>query len=195
MALDLENLDPRTRQFMMTEIDLDVSRGALYISGRLTETGKKGYPELLRSAASSGDDSSFAAALANGRCFRQTEVRQTQHGPKEVKVPYNAAETLAEGEFNRLYVRALCLRAQQEGIPSLEIYRAKYVTNPRPESNAKVGTTIAVSALLADLRAHQGVEPALGLPPGPNSGLSARLPQGFPSARRAATETTTGRAL
>ena len=195
MALDLENLDPRTRQFMMTEIDLDISKGELYLSGRLTETGKKAFPELLRSAATSGDDSSLAATLANGRCFRQTEIRQTQRGPKEVKVPYNAAETLAEGEFNRFYARALCLRAQEDGIPELEIYRAKHVTNPRVESVAKIGTTIVPTALLGDLRTHQGVEPSLGLPPGPNSGLSVRLPRRFVPAHRGAGETTTSQTL
>src|SRR6266851_5569734 len=31
-------------------------------------------------------------------------------------------------------------------------------------------------ALLTDLRSNPGVDTALGLPPGPNSGLSARLP-------------------
>ena len=50
------------------------------------------------------------------------------------------------------------------------------MTNPRPESEAKIGKTIAPQSLLDDLRKNIGVEPALGLPPGPNSGLSVKLP-------------------
>ena len=46
------------------------------------------------------------------------------------------------------------------------------VENPRPESQAKVGALFDAKQLLNDLRTSQGVEPALGIPPGPNSGLS-----------------------
>jgi hypothetical protein len=50
------------------------------------------------------------------------------------------------------------------------------VANARSASEAKIGTQVDARALLADLRSHQGLEPALGLPPGPNSGLSVELP-------------------
>lgn len=48
------------------------------------------------------------------------------------------------------------------------------VRNPRPESEAMVGSRLPAQALLDDLRTSQGVEPALGLPPGPNSGITVR---------------------
>jgi hypothetical protein len=84
---------------------------------------------------------------------------------------------LAESEFNRYYIRALARRAIEEGIPELVIYRAKPARNPRPESEARVETTLPAEDLLADLRAHPGDEsPTLGVPSGPNSGLSVRLP-------------------
>ncbi len=47
---------------------------------------------------------------------------------------------------------------------------------PRPGSEEKIGTLIDAKAILHDLRTTPGLEPALGLPPGPNSGLSAKLP-------------------
>ena len=87
-----------------------------------------------------------------------------------------AADTLAEGEFNRFYLRALCRRAVEDGVPNLTVYRAKAVRVPRAESQALVGKAIGAQALLQDLRAHPGTDTALGLPPGPNSGLSAKLP-------------------
>lgn len=60
------------------------------------------------------------------------------------------------------------------GGTELEIYRAGYSRSPRSESEAMIGRRIDAQALLEDLRAHAGVDTALGLPPGPNSGLSAR---------------------
>jgi len=54
--------------------------------------------------------------------------------------------------------------------------RAYITSNTRPESQRMIGNTISAKALLDDLRAHIGVDTALGLPAGPNSGLSVRLP-------------------
>ena len=97
-------------------------------------------------------------------------------GTTQVRMPKNAPEMLAEGEFNRLYARGVCRRAIAQGIEEVTIYRAKDVSNPRPESEMKIGTRVNAKLLLEDLRTHQGVDPALGLPGGPNSGLSVRLP-------------------
>lgn len=176
MSLRLDNLDGETRKFMLDELNRDLAGGSIYISPRLNAQGAMEYPELLRSAIAFGDDSSLAASLRARHCLKTTEIRQTRNGPVEAKVPITAPETLAEGEFNRFYARGLCLRALSQGVPSLEIYRAKQVTNPRPDSVLKVGSLIHASQLLDDLRIHQGIEPALGVPPGPNSGLSVRIP-------------------
>jgi hypothetical protein len=91
------------------------------------------------------------------------------------KVPRTAPITLAEGEFNRFYLRGLCQRAIEAGGPAIEIYRARASVTPRPESEAMIGRHLDADKLLVDLREHVGVDTALGLPPGPNSGLSGRL--------------------
>jgi hypothetical protein len=88
----------------------------------------------------------------------------------------NAHEMLAEGEFTRFYIRGLCLRAIEDRIPAVIIYRAKHVENARSASAEKIGSAHAPALLLADLREHLGLDTALGLPPGPNSGLCAKLP-------------------
>jgi hypothetical protein len=88
----------------------------------------------------------------------------------------NAHEMLAEGEFNRFYIRAICLRAIEDGVPEVIVYRAKPVEHARAESEQKIGKGVAPEALLRDLRAHPGIDTALGLPQGPNSGLSVYLP-------------------
>jgi hypothetical protein len=83
---------------------------------------------------------------------------------------------MAEGEFNRFYVRGLCRRALAEGIERLEVYRAKEVSEPRPESWNKIGNLMDPQAVLIDVRVSIGVETALGMPQGPNSGLTLRIP-------------------
>jgi hypothetical protein len=171
-----ENLDEKTRQFMLDEFEQDLKNNKLYISPRLSERGRTEYPNLLRDAINTGDDSTLASAIATGGRLNPTEPRRTRTGVTTAKVPVTAPETLAEGEFNRFYARGLCRRAIANGIKELVIYRAKRVANPRPESQAKIGTSLSPQALLQDLRTHQGVDPALGLPPGPNSGLSVKLP-------------------
>jgi|SRR5438093_440866 len=111
-----------------------------------------------------------------GRINATEERRKPKGGFTTVRVPVTTPEMLAEGEFNRFYLRGLCLRAVAEGISYLVIHRAKGVANPRLDSEAKIGTSVGVAALLADLRKNVGIDTALGLPPGPNSGLSAHLP-------------------
>ena len=177
MALQLENLDERTRAFMLRELERDITGDTLYESPRLSERGKDDYAVLLRDAIEAGDDVSLADSLRSGGRIRATEERRKPKGGfTTAKVPVTAPETLAEGEFNRFYARGLCLRALDDGIADVIVYRAKAVRNPRPESEAMIGKRMSAAALLDDLRTHVGMDTALGLPPGPNSGLSARLP-------------------
>ena len=106
-----------------------------------------------------------------------THKKDTKGGLTTAHVPVTAPETLAEGEFNRFYARGLCSRAIEENISHVEVYRGKLVENPRPESEEKIGTKLSAKELLNDLRTSQGVEPCLGVPPGPNSGLTIRFPR------------------
>jgi hypothetical protein len=171
-----ENLDERTRQLMLAEIDRDLAEGMLYESVRLTASGAAAWESLFRAACQSGDDGTFAVALGapGGPHIKAREPNPKSPIGDDKDVPYNAATTMAEGEFNRIYIRALCVRALEDGV-SLEVYRARPSQNPDPVSEAKVGDSPDAAALLADLRSHQGVATALGLPPHPNSGLSVRL--------------------
>jgi len=51
-----ENLDKRTRQLMLRELEMDLDNGRLYLSPRLNERGRRRYPLLLRQAIISYDD-------------------------------------------------------------------------------------------------------------------------------------------
>jgi len=177
MGINYENLDDLTRKLMLQEVDLDISRGKLYKSKNLNAEGEENYETALKEAIKQYDDTWLADELRHKeyiRAFKQR--RKPKGGFTTVRVPINAPETLAEGEFNRFYIRGLCLRVIDAGINEVEIYRGKQVSQPRPESTAMVGKKIPAEALLRDLRESTGVETSLGLPPGPNSGLTARIP-------------------
>ncbi len=90
----------------------------------------------------------------------------------------NAHVVLAEGEFNRFYIRGLCARALAEGIDEVEVCRARTSALPRPLSEERIGKRLKAATLLEDLRKHAYVETALGVPGGANSGLSVRIPLG-----------------
>ncbi len=178
MGIFYENLDERTREFMVKEVETDVSNGDLYLSSRLTSEGQLNWATLLKEAICNYDDDWLANELLNRGYIRSHESRRTRSGGTSlVKVPVTAHETLAEGEFNRYYARGLCARALADGMSDVEVCRGKVVQTPRPESQAKIGRKINAKTLREDLSHSIGVEPALGIPPGPNSGLTIRLPK------------------
>ncbi len=178
MALYFENLDDRTRQLMLDEVEYDIAHNQLHISPFLSGQGQRDYVNLLREAVRSGNDETLAQKLREHRRILRTLPRRNPKGGYSISAtPENAAQVLAESEFNRYYIRALARRAMEDGISELVVYRAKPVSSPRPESEARVEMTLPPADLLDDLRAHPGDEPpVLGVPSGPNSGLSVRLP-------------------
>ena len=175
MGLHYENLDETTRSYMVEEIELDIDNGKLYFSTRLNVRGRQEYPDFLRDAVSHYDDDWLARQLSRRNCFGTHETRTRSGKQYMARVPVNAPTMLSEGEFNRFYLRGLCCRAKAENIKYLEIYRGKEVKIPRPESTRMIGKLLEVETLLEDLRTHTGVDTALKLPPGPNSGLTAKL--------------------
>jgi hypothetical protein len=177
MSLNYKHLDERTRALMVGEINMDINAGTLYLSDNLTRQGCADYPALLRQAAQNGSDATLAEALF--KCLNSHEKpRRLQSGgySKPPIMRSNAHEMLAEGEFNRFYIRAISLRVIEDGIKEVVVYRAKEVSNARSASEQMIGQRVSPEALLDDLRAHPGVDTALGLPPGPNSGLCVCLP-------------------
>jgi len=175
--MNLVNLDSTTRAHMSAEVQRDIDDGVLYLSDRLSEVGLADYPQLLLDAVAKGTPASLAAELASHGRLNASELSHSKKGKPIVKdVPFDAAETLADGEFNRFYMRGLCVRALDEGVDAVQVYRAKAVEHPRSSSEQRIGEYVGAEALLDDLRNSIGVNTALKLPNGPNSGLSVQLP-------------------
>ncbi len=177
MGIYYKNLDEKTREFMLKELEMDIEQGKIYISPRLNASGQSNWINLLKEAITHHNDDWLAYQLKVKGYMNTHESRKTKTGKViNARVPINAPETLATGEFNRYYARGLCLRAIAEGIDEVIVYRGKDVQNPRIESQYKIGQRVNAKALLEDLRNSLGIEPALGIPPGPNSGLTICLP-------------------
>lgn len=174
MALNLTNLDEKTRKHMLKEFEQDVAQGKLYLSHRFNAIGRVNYEKRMREAILNGDDMSLSDSLRG--FFNEFEQKSKPNGGyTNAKVPINAGETFAEGEFNRFYCRGICCRAIEDGISEVQVYRAKEVANPRPQSQMLLGKRFQAVLLLDDLRNNIGVDTALGIPAGPNSGLSIFL--------------------
>ena len=98
------------------------------------------------------------------------EGSRTPTGRYTVKlVPEIAAETQAEGQFNRYYILGVCRRALGEGKTLVFVYRAKDVRDPRPESERLIGSSYSPSELIEQIRprlsslGHELLKPNSGL--------------------------------
>ena len=141
--MNLIDLDDTIRSYMRAEIHHDINSAdrSLYLSGRLSERGRRDYPRLLLEAAASGTPESLRAELDKLGRLNTYEQNTAK------RVPVNAAATLAEGEFNRFYIRAVCLRAIEDGSNKVRAYRAKRVSVPRGESERLVGKEFDAACL------------------------------------------------
>lgn len=175
MGIHYENLDEITREYMLEESQL----GSHYISPRLTEDGQIRWQSLFEEGIKIYDDDWIAQEILK-RGYMKSQEEYTRNGITRLRNinKLNAAQQLAEGEFNRYYLRGLCLRAKAEGKDFLIVYRGKAVNNPRLESEQKIGTQVSTNTLLDILRTNDFVtiEAAIGIPGGPNSGLTCRIP-------------------
>lgn len=172
MEFSFPNLedDPRTRAYMLEELELDeVSSGQFYSSKRLTMTGQQAWSGLLREALELHEPKWLELQSKQPGYWATHETAVRNGKPYHKSVPIDAAQTLAEGQFVRYYLRAVARRADEDGL-ALKVVRLKGVANPRSLSLRLIGTLVDPKQLLESLRQNQGIDPFLGIT-GANSGL------------------------
>jgi hypothetical protein len=125
MTLEQKDLDDVTRPYMVAELDFDEKSGGPYLSPRLSPDGVNAYPNLLRQAIVTGNDQTLEVALSGPGMFNATETYERNGTIHERKMNRQAPRTLAEGEFNRYYIRGLCARLGADGGGTVEVYRAR----------------------------------------------------------------------
>ncbi len=174
MAFQFHELTSAVRRMMLDELYDDMAQGRIIYSRRLRPETEREWDALLEEAIQERNEAWLAFQLTRADILKSHEERHLANGTVvEAKVPWTAAQTLAEGEFNRYYARAICRLAKERGLTYVEVYRAKPVLTPRRRSQRFVGTLFHADTLYLDLRAHQEGSGALGLL-SPNSGLSIR---------------------
>ena len=175
MPLQYDSLDPTTRRYSVEELERDLANETLVPPERLRPGAPDDWVRLLRDALKYYDDLWLEERL-DGMLVDFEPRRTPSGGQTTARIPENAARLLAEGEFNRYYMRGVAARAVAEGIPEVEVYRARLSAEPRPESAALERERLPASVLLEELRAATG-ESLSHAPLGRHgSGLSVRLP-------------------
>jgi hypothetical protein len=174
MPLHYENLDPTTRRHALAELDKDLASGDFHASERLRPTAIAEYQRYLHEAIRYYDDRWLEEHASD--LLVDFEHRRTRSGGQTTaKLPDMAARMLAEGDFNRYYMRGLALRAIEEGRQVVEVYRARLSLEPRTESAQLEGNRLHAPDVLQYLRGDAATDPAVGSLGRVNSGLSVRL--------------------
>ena len=174
MPLQYESLDPTTRRYALAELDQDLASGAVHVPARLRPSAVGEYQRLLRDALRYYDDLWLEEHASD--LLIESETRRTPTGGQvTAKIPQMAARMVAEGDFNRYYMRGVSLRAIDEDRQVVEVYRARLSLEPRPESAELEGRRLPARAVLDQLRGLASDEPAAAPLGRPNSGLSVRL--------------------
>lgn len=171
---NFENLDETTRDYMLEAISEAEKSGNIYYSTRFNDKGFEQWLPLLKEAAETYNEHWLAFQLETKGLMKGYEGSMTPSGGYTIKhVPNTAAETMAEGQFNRFYILGLCKRARAEAISQLEVYRAKQSSAPRRESQNLIGSKFSIDYIEAQLlKTSESFKSPLVKP---NSGLSMRL--------------------
>jgi hypothetical protein len=174
MPLHYENLDPTTRRYALSELEEDLANETFHASERLRPTKITEYQHLLHEAIRYYDDRWLEERA--DEMLVDFEMRRTPSGGETTaKLPDMAARMLTEGDFNRYYMRGVCVRSIEDGRQVVEVYRARLSLEPRKESAELEGHRLPAQEVLDYFRGQPATDPAMNALGRPNSGLSVRL--------------------
>lgn len=156
MSYNFKNLNDAVRRHMLDEIKQDIGYNHVNTDG-LSDDAKLRYPEFLIAAVGSGDANSLIKSMKDAG-FKLS----------------GAAKEMIESEFNRYYMRGICLKAIEER-KKVSVYQAKMVLMQRADAKSKIGRLHDPNGLLPKLRMKTNTDEALGVSNGKPSGLSIEL--------------------
>ncbi len=163
-------LNEEIQQLMIDEINLDVDIDHVFKSPRFIQLGSLMFADLIKDNIKSGDDITLSKAIKQ---YINKSGKYTDKNGKERTIPRDAHYVLGQGQFNYYYSRAICSYAIKNKIETVEIYRAKYSSNPRSESQSEIGKHRSAIELLENLRKNDFVNNTFNISK-PNSGLSVK---------------------
>lgn len=173
MKFNYKHLNNEIRSLIKTEIEAAIERKTLYYSKQFNPDGHEAWPGLLMQAALEHDEHWLGYHLDDHGFFKNAVYRKTPSGGYTiVKVPSDAAQKLADCEFNRYYMIAVCRLAINQG-KQITIVRAKQRGEQRPDSVILEGKRLDPGSLISE------ISPLPSFPPHdlckPNSGLSIEI--------------------
>ena len=170
--MNYEELDARTREYMLSELEKEEASGRPYRSKALTIEGIKAFPGLMRQAIKSGSEVSLCQALEVVNYWNPDE-EYTRNGITRTRRRniHQSAERLSLTEFSTWYVRGLAKRLLDEGVSKCQVYRGAQPKWEPGECSIHEGLIVSVQEIFNNHRARYWPEPgnmnAFSIPFGP----------------------------
>lgn len=172
MAMSYEELDQITRQHMLAELQSEQGTANAYRSKALSQQGLATFPDLLRSAITSGNEVSLTQAISDAALWNPDE-EYTRNGVTRIRQRNieHSSQRLALAEFSTWYVRGLAKRLLEEGVSNCQIYRGEQPKWEPGECAHHEGLIISVQQIYNNHRVRYWPEPgdqnALSIPYSP----------------------------
>lgn len=123
--MDFEELDGKTRRYMLLEFEAEMASDHPYIGSSLSVAGRAAFPNLMRVAIKEGSEVTLGADLNHSGLWKEKEEYKRSGAIRERRINVRqASERLALTEFNTWYVRGLARRLVDEGETHCQAYRA-----------------------------------------------------------------------
>ena len=174
MAMNFNELNGTTREWMLQRFEAEESSGNPYRSEALSPAGLVNWPDLMRQAIADpdGNEVTLAAGLNRAGYWQATETYVREGVSRQRRVnPVQASERLALTEFNTWYVAGLAARLQEEEVARCRVYRAGIPKWQSAACSAHEGQTYAVTEIIEGHRVGYwpppGVHGRLSIPVGP----------------------------
>jgi hypothetical protein len=172
MAMSYEELDDKTRGYMLTEFEKEEASGRPYRSRALSPAGLAVFPGLMRQAIESGNEVSLCRSLDNADYWEPTEA-YTRDGITRSRHRNIAqsAQRLALTEFSTWYVAGFTQRLLDEGVEKCQVYRGEQPKWEPGECAMHEGRIVSVREVHDGHRVRYWPEPgdqdAFAIPFGP----------------------------
>ena len=153
MSMTYEELDQRTREFMLSEFETEQTDPERYFSRAMSTAGLAAFPDLMRDAIRSGNEVSLIESLHRPEFWKPRDA-----GSKTVNLDH-ASTRLGLSEFSTWYVRGLGRRLMEEGVTNCQVYRGAEPKRAPASCSQHEGQTMPVSVVYEGHRARYWPEP------------------------------------
>jgi len=172
-VFSFEELDDKTRFWMLVEFRTEKMSGNPYYSSRLTPEGIEAFFQEMEKALQTGDEETLINALVHPGYWKQVETYYRGGRANQRRInPVEAAKQLSCTEFNTWYVRGFARRLIEEGETQCQVHRAAPAWQPRAECLSHEGMIYEVRLIYDGHRARYWPPPgntgAFSIPVGPN---------------------------